>query len=88
MSKGQEYSSYQKKVINRYYEHRDTIYTTKLGELVGSIALATSDKERDKLWKSAREYLTKSGVDKNEIARVCDARDMKQFAEVVARLAK
>ncbi len=88
MSKGQEYSAYQKKVINRFYEHKDTIHTTKLSDLVGSIALASTDKERDKLWKSAREYLTKCKVDPQVVARICDTRDVKQFAEVVAKLVK
>ena len=57
-------------------------------ELVGSIALASSQKERDKLWKSAREYLTKSGVEPATTARICDARDATQLAQLVAKLAK
>ena len=39
MAGGQEYSRYQRKVINRYYEHLDTITAQKLGEIVSEIAL-------------------------------------------------
>ena len=46
-------SRYQKKVVDRYYEHRDDIMVNKLSELVGELYLAESDKKRDSLWKRA-----------------------------------
>jgi hypothetical protein len=36
----QEYSSYQKKVIQNYYQHKDTIVLTRLQELVTELYLA------------------------------------------------
>ena len=41
MSKqGQEYSRYQRGVIQRYYEHADTIALQKLSEIVSDLYLA------------------------------------------------
>jgi hypothetical protein len=39
MAGGREYSSYQKKIINRYYDHLDTITLGKLAEAVGELFL-------------------------------------------------
>ena len=88
MAKQPNLSTYQRGIVNRYYEHQDTIYLSKLGELVGSIALATTEKDKDKLWKSARDYLTKSTIEPATVAKVCDARDAKALAEVVAKLGR
>lgn len=43
MAKRPELSSYQRKIVDRYYEHRDTIWATRLSELVGEIALAQAE---------------------------------------------
>jgi hypothetical protein len=43
MAKRPDLSSYQRKIVDRYYQHQDTIYATKLGELVGDIALAHAE---------------------------------------------
>ncbi len=88
MAKQPELTRFQRGIVNRYYEHQDTIYVGKLGELVGTIALATTDKAKDKLWKSAREYLIKCKVEPMAVAKVCDARDTKALAEIVAKLAR
>ena len=50
-----DYTSGQKKIINRYYEHRETISAHKLAELVSEIALAAGDaKKLDRLWTRDR----------------------------------
>lgn len=43
-------SNYQRKLVDRYYENRDSIMLAKLGELVGELYLAESDRKREKLW--------------------------------------
>jgi hypothetical protein len=40
MAKRPDLSSSQRKIVDRYYQHRDTIWATKLSELVGEIAIA------------------------------------------------
>ena len=47
----QEYTNYQRSIINRYYNQLDTIALTKLQELVTELYLADSDKKRDRLWQ-------------------------------------
>ena len=44
-----EYSSYQRKLIKRYYENLDDIRTQKLGELVTEIYLATTPRRLDSM---------------------------------------
>ena len=43
MAKRPDLTSSQRKIVDRYYEHRDTIWATKLSELVGEIALALAE---------------------------------------------
>ncbi len=43
-------SHYQRKVVDRYYDNRDSIMLAKLGELVSELYLAETDEKRDKLW--------------------------------------
>ena len=48
-----EYTPYQRKVINRYYDHRDGIMLNKLQEIVTELYLAETEKQKDRLWKRA-----------------------------------
>jgi hypothetical protein len=78
-----EYSNYQKKVISRYYENRDQLDEQKLGELVTSLYLATTDKQKQRLWKQAEETMTRLKVPPTRIAHVTDKADPALLAEVV-----
>jgi hypothetical protein len=80
MAKQPNLTAHQRKIVDRYYEHQDTIFATKLSELVGSIALAESDKEREKLWKRAAEYLVKCKVDAATVLAICNAKDIQKLA--------
>ena len=53
-----EYSSYQKKVISRYYDNREQIDAQKLSELVTNLYLADG-KKRDKMWARAEDLMTR-----------------------------
>ena len=81
-----EYSKYQKKVISRYYENRDQIDEQRLSELVTSLYLATTDKQKVKLWDSADETMTRLKVPKSGIAHVLEKKDPALLAEVVKEL--
>lgn len=48
-----EYSPYQKKLIERYYDRRDDILLSRLGEIVTELYLAGSDSARKSLWSRA-----------------------------------
>jgi hypothetical protein len=81
-----EYTNYQKKVISRYYENRDQIDEQRLSELVTSLYLATTDKQKMKLWDSAGETMTRLKVPKSRIAHVLEKKDSALLAEVVKEL--
>ncbi|OHB57924.1 MAG: hypothetical protein A2Y07_02010 [Planctomycetes bacterium GWF2_50_10] len=55
----QDFSGYQKKIIERYYENMDTIALTNLQELVSEIYLADSPKKKEKLWERVAKSLVK-----------------------------
>lgn len=82
-----EYSNYQKKVISRYYENREQIDEQRLGELVTSLYLATGDKQKAKLWKSAEETMNRLGVPNSRIEHVVGTQDPAILAAVVQDLA-
>lgn len=78
----QHLSRYQKGIVNRYYEHRETIYATKLSELVSEIAVSEGEKKTEKLWKSAGEYLVKCKVPAADAATIVASRNVKRLAEI------
>ena len=53
-----DYSSYQKKLIERYYDRRDEIMLDRLGEIVSELYLAESEKKATQLWKRAEKAMT------------------------------
>ncbi|HEX6986813.1 MAG TPA: hypothetical protein VF170_15655 [Planctomycetaceae bacterium] len=77
-----EYSSYQQKVIKRYYDNRDQIDRQKLGELATELYLA-SGKKLEKLWANAEETMRRMKVPESRIAHVVSKRDPALVAEVV-----
>lgn len=81
-----DYSSYQKKVISRYYDNRDQIDEQRLGELVTSLYLATGEKQRAKLWTSAEESMQRLKVPAGRIEHVIASQDAALLAEVVKDL--
>ncbi|SFH80007.1 hypothetical protein [Planctomicrobium piriforme] len=82
-----DFSSYQKKVISRYYDNRDQIDETRLGELVTNLYLAKpGSKQMEKLWVSAQETMERLKVPESRIAHVMSKKDAAILAEVVKEL--
>ncbi len=50
-------SRHQKKIIERYYDHRDDIALARLGDIVSELYLADSQRKRDQLWKRAEKAM-------------------------------
>ena len=48
-----EFTPHQRKIINRYYDHRDEIMLTRLQEIVTELYLADSVSKRKRLWTRA-----------------------------------
>lgn len=86
MAKGDFLSHHQKKIVNRYYEHHDTIMLQKLSETVSDLYLCESEKKAAALWKSAGTALDRCGVPPGRVSRVVESRDVKALAELVTEL--
>lgn len=84
----QELSSYQRKIVDRYYSNLDTISLTKLQEAVSELYLADSDKKKEKLWKTVETALAKFPEVSARAAAVMKSKDVKALAELVQRLSK
>jgi len=85
MAKGQHLTPYQKGIVNRYYEHKDTINATKLAETVSELYLCDDAKKAAKLWKTAELALTNLGVPPARVAAVVGGKDVKALAELAQK---
>lgn len=80
-----EYSSYQQKVIKRFYDNRDTMDSQRLSELVADLYLAEG-KKRDKLWTTAREIMERLGVPASRVEHLLTKKDAALLAELVKEI--
>lgn len=78
-----DYSPHQKKIIDRYYDHRDEIMLTKLEETVTDLFLADSDKKRDRLWKRVDQAMTQIKVPPSTRKHILSSRSIEALARNV-----
>ncbi len=76
------YSAYQQKVIQRFYEHRDTADMDRLQDLVSRIYLAAPGKTK-KLWESVVETLTRLGVPASIVENAGERKDPAALAALL-----
>jgi len=86
MAGGQHYSAHQKKIINRYYEHRDTIALNRLGELLSDLYLSDSDRKAGRLWKQVDTALAKTDIAPAARRRIVEQRDLTELGRVLPTL--
>lgn len=80
-----DYTNYQKKVIQRYYDNRDQMDEQRLSELVADLYLATG-KKLAKLWETAGDVMQRLKVPQGRVDHVLKAKDPAILAEVVKDL--
>jgi hypothetical protein len=85
MAGGREFSSHQRGIINRYYEHQDTIVLQRLGEIVSDLAVADPGTSR-RLWESAAKALSRTSADPLRVKLVLSQRKVEALAQLVAEL--
>ncbi|MHA7812182.1 MAG: hypothetical protein ACX94C_02145 [Phycisphaerales bacterium] len=89
MGSGREYSSHQRKIINRYYDNIDTIVITRLGEIVTDMALAAGDEKKlARLWKRAEQALERVEDESKEVSQILEQRDVEGLARFVTKVSK
>ena len=75
-----EFSRQQKKIIDRYYDHRDAIMLAKLGEIVTELYLTESDRKRQTLWTRARKAMVNLKTPASIIEHLCEGQDIEALA--------
>ena len=73
-----DYTSHQKKIINRYYDNRDEIMLTRLQEIVTDLVLADTPAQRKRLWSRASKAMDALKVPREQRDRII-ARDDPEF---------
>lgn len=86
MAKGQHLSSHQKGIVKRYYEHRETLSTQKLGELVSELYLERDPRKLDRLWGQVETALQGTALAKARIAGVVGRRNVQELANLVSEI--
>jgi len=77
------HSRHQKKIIQRYYEHRDDIALARLAEIVSELYLVESDRKRDQLWKRVEQAMTAMKVPPATMARILKRREPETLARYI-----
>lgn len=80
-----DYSSYQQKVIKRYYDNREAIDEQKLAELVTNLYLAEG-KKQERMWETAAKLLERMELPPSRVQHVLDSKDPAVLAKVVEEL--
>lgn len=65
-----DFTPHQRKIIDRYYDHRDAIMLEKLSELVTELYLAETDKKREQLWKRVASAMANLKVKETVASRI------------------
>lgn len=79
-------TSGQRKIVNRYYEHLDTIVATRLQELVTDLYLAETDAKQARLWTRVKQQLAKTPADPDRCAVIIESGDTEALATLVGKL--
>jgi hypothetical protein len=80
-----DYTPYQQKIIQRYYDNQDTIQQQRLAELVSELFLAQG-KKRQKAWATAAAAMQKLGVPQARIDHLLKQDNPALVAELVKEL--
>ncbi|MBX3374511.1 MAG: hypothetical protein KF817_11815 [Phycisphaeraceae bacterium] len=80
-----EFTSGQKRIVDRYYQHLDSITLAKLGEIVSELAMADG-KAVDRLWKRAETHLAKTGANDARIRTILETRSVEALARLLTEL--
>lgn len=75
-----DFSRHQKKIIERYYDHRDDIALARLGDIVSELYLADSQRKRDQLWKRAEKAMIALNVKDTLRKNILERRDSETLA--------
>jgi len=78
-----EYTSYQRNVIQRYYENLDAIKLGALQELVTDLFLVKDGPKEDRLWERAEKAMVQLKIPKKILEHIMQKRRVEILAEHV-----
>jgi ATP/maltotriose-dependent transcriptional regulator MalT len=81
----EDYTPYQQRIIQRYYQNQDAIGRQRLAELVTDLYLSEG-KKRQCLWRSAVATLKKLGIPQSRIDHLLKKDDPALLADLVKEL--
>ena len=76
-----EYSNYQQKIIQNYYQHKDTIVLTRLQELVTDLYLSETPAKTKRLWQQVEKALDKMKLKPATKAHILEKQDVEILAK-------
>jgi hypothetical protein len=82
-----EYTPYQRKIIQRYYDNRETLAHQRLAELVAELYLAKG-KKLAQAWEQAEAAMRKLKLPQSRIDHLMKQRNPALLAELVKELEK
>ncbi len=82
-----DHTPYQKGIIKRYSEHRETLAIQKLSEIVSNLYLETSEAKARRAWSSAHAQLLAAGADPMKAQKIVETRDLEALARIISELA-
>ncbi|RLS52312.1 MAG: hypothetical protein DWH91_17050 [Planctomycetota bacterium] len=83
MAEPRNFTPGQQKIIKRFYDNRDQLDEQSLAENVTNLYLATSEKQKAKLWGTVEGIMERLGVPASRIQHILDKKDPAILAEVV-----
>jgi hypothetical protein len=75
------FSSHQQKIIKDYYKNIDKIALARLGELVGNIYLAETQKKKDTLWTQVAAVMKRLKISPAVAEHILQKRDVEILAK-------
>lgn len=83
-----EYTKYQQKVINNYYQNIDTIALQRLQEMITELYLVETDKKKEALWQRVHKAMINIKVHPDIINHIMTRRDVQVLARNVEQWQK
>jgi len=79
-------TSHQRKIVERYYEHKDTIMVNKLAEIVSELYVADDEKKRARLWDRVERAMKNLKTDPKIVEAMMRDRKVEDLARFVQEL--
>lgn len=78
-----DFTPHQRKIIERYYDHRDEIMLGRLQEIVTELYLAETETKSAQLWKRAQKAMQALKVPANVAQHLLEQRKVEPLARSV-----